>query len=140
MRTHGLRGPMAPGVGIQLVLPDPAPLRGGNPRGRERVPHPQVVEDAAPGRGPNELRNSGPVAEFSRSDRLVVPPELSCSPLTLAGMSFAIALSDEQSELVADLFDPPCRRGAPAVIPRRQMVDAMLFIGRTRLPVAALAR
>ena len=46
-------------------------------------------------------------------------------------MSFAIALSDEQWELVADLFDPPARRGAPAVIPRRQMVDAMLFIGRT---------
>ncbi len=48
-----------------------------------------------------------------------------------ASMSFAIALSDEQWELVADLFDPPGRRGAPAVIPRRQMVDAMLFIGRT---------
>ena len=46
-------------------------------------------------------------------------------------MSFAIALSDEQWELVADLFDPPGRRGAPAVIPRRQMVDAILFIGRT---------
>src|SRR5918996_804980 len=46
-------------------------------------------------------------------------------------MSFAIALSDEQWELVADLFDPPGRRGAPALIPRRQMVDAMLFIGRT---------
>ncbi len=46
-------------------------------------------------------------------------------------MSVAIALSDEQWELVADLFDPPGRRGAPAVIPRRQMVDAVLFIGRT---------
>lgn len=43
-------------------------------------------------------------------------------------MSFAIALSDEQWELVADLFDPPGRRGVPAVIPRRQLVDAMLFI------------
>ncbi len=48
-----------------------------------------------------------------------------------AGMSFAIALSDEQWELVADLFEPPGRRGAPAVIPRRQMVDAMLFLART---------
>src|SRR3990170_1571739 len=48
-----------------------------------------------------------------------------------AGMSFAIALSDEQWELVADLFDPPGRRGAPAQISRRAMVDAMLFIGRT---------
>ena len=46
-------------------------------------------------------------------------------------MSFAITLSDVQWELVADLFDPAGRRGAPAVIPRRQMVDAMLFIGRT---------
>lgn len=46
-------------------------------------------------------------------------------------MSYAIALSDEQWELVADLFDPPGRRGAPAQIARRQMVDAMLFIGRT---------
>jgi transposase len=46
-------------------------------------------------------------------------------------MAFAIALSDEQWELVADLFDPPGRRGAPAVIERRQMVEAILFIGRT---------
>lgn len=46
-------------------------------------------------------------------------------------MSFAIALTDEQWELVADLFDPPGRRGAPAVIPRRRMVEAMLFICRT---------
>ncbi len=46
-------------------------------------------------------------------------------------MSFAIALSDEQWELVADLFDPPGRRGAPAQIARREMVDAMLFIART---------
>ena len=46
-------------------------------------------------------------------------------------MSFAIALTDEQWELVADLFDPPGRRGAPAQIPRHQMVDAMLFIGQT---------
>jgi putative transposase len=46
-------------------------------------------------------------------------------------MSFAIALTDEQWELVADLFDPPGRRGAPAHIPRRQMVEAMLFLART---------
>jgi putative transposase len=46
-------------------------------------------------------------------------------------MSFAIALTDEQWELVADLFDPPGRRGAPARIPRRRMVEAMLFIART---------
>jgi hypothetical protein len=31
-------------------------------------------------------------------------------------MSFAIALTDEQWEPVADLLDPPGRRGAPAQI------------------------
>ena len=46
-------------------------------------------------------------------------------------MAFAIALPGEQWELVADLFDPPGRRGAPARIPRRRMVDAMLFLCRT---------
>src|SRR5437867_1585464 len=46
-------------------------------------------------------------------------------------MGFAIALTDEQRRLVADLFDPPVRRGAPGRIERRQMVDAMLFLGRT---------
>lgn len=46
-------------------------------------------------------------------------------------MGFAIALTDEQWDLVADLFDPPGRRGAPAQIPRRQMVEAMLFLART---------
>lgn len=46
-------------------------------------------------------------------------------------MSPAIALSDEQWELVGDLFDPPGRRGAPADLARRQMVEAMLFNART---------
>ena len=46
-------------------------------------------------------------------------------------MDYAIALTDEQWELVADLFEPSGRRGAPAIIPRRAMVDAMLFICRT---------
>ncbi len=47
-------------------------------------------------------------------------------------MSFAIALTDEPWELVVE---PPGRRGAPAQIPRRQMVDATLLSG-ARLPVA----
>ncbi len=46
-------------------------------------------------------------------------------------MAFSLTLSDTQWGLVADLFDPPGRRGAPAQIPRRQMVDAMLFLART---------
>jgi transposase len=40
-------------------------------------------------------------------------------------------MTDEQWHRVADLFDPPGRRGAPARIPRRQMVDAMLFLARS---------
>jgi len=46
-------------------------------------------------------------------------------------MGFAIELTDEQWHRVADLFDPPGRRGAPARIPRRQMVNAKLFLART---------
>jgi putative transposase len=71
------------------------------------------------------------VAECSCSDRGFVPAKLTQPVDRLAAMSFAIALTDEQWELVADLFDRPGRRGAPAVIPRRQMVGAMLFIART---------
>ncbi|MGH8533613.1 MAG: transposase [Gammaproteobacteria bacterium] len=32
---------------------------------------------------------------------------------------------------MADLFDPPGRRGAPARIPRRSMVNAVLYQART---------
>src|SRR6266487_2026519 len=46
-------------------------------------------------------------------------------------MGFAIELTDEQWSRVGDLFDPPCRRGAPAPIPRRHMVNAMFFLART---------
>ncbi len=46
-------------------------------------------------------------------------------------MSFAIALTDEPWELVVE---PPGRRGAPAQIPRGQMVDATLLSGA---PVAS---
>ena len=46
-------------------------------------------------------------------------------------MAFSITLSDAEWALVADLFDPPGRRGAPARIERRAMVDAMLFLART---------
>jgi hypothetical protein len=49
----------------------------------------------------------------------------------LGGTGFAIARTDERWELIADLFDPPVRRGAPAQRPCREMVEAMLFIART---------
>jgi hypothetical protein len=55
-------------------------------------------------------------------------------------MGFAIALSDEQWAMVADLFDPPGRRGAPAQIPRRQMVEVMPVPRADWLPVALPAR
>ncbi len=59
---------------------------------------------------------------------------------TRPSVAFAIALSDEQWELVADLFDPPGRRGAPAAHPapghgRRDAVHLP-----HRLPVALPAR
>jgi len=46
-------------------------------------------------------------------------------------VAYVIELTDDQWKLVANLFDPPGRRGAPAQIPRRQMVNAMLFLART---------
>ena len=60
-----------------------------------------------------------------------MPEKLTRLAVRLAAVSFAIALSDEQWELVADLFDRPGRRGAPAVIPRRAMVEAILVLART---------
>jgi transposase len=46
-------------------------------------------------------------------------------------MAYSIELTDEQWNLVAHLFDPPGRRGAPAQTERRQMVEAMFFMART---------
>lgn len=46
-------------------------------------------------------------------------------------MAFVIELTDDHWKLVADLFDLPGPRGAPAQIPRRQIVNAMLFLART---------
>ncbi len=46
-------------------------------------------------------------------------------------MAYSIELTDEQWNLVADLFDAPGRRGAPARTERRQMVEAMFFVART---------
>ena len=46
-------------------------------------------------------------------------------------MGAMVELTDDEWDLVADLFDPPARAGAPAHYPRRQMVDAMLWLART---------
>ncbi len=46
-------------------------------------------------------------------------------------MAYVIELTDPQWALVEHLFDPPGRPGAPSQIPRRQMVNAMLFLART---------
>jgi putative transposase len=46
-------------------------------------------------------------------------------------MAFAIALSDEQWELVADLFDPPGRRGVP-IRPLVKIEHAFAQLGRWR--------
>lgn len=42
-----------------------------------------------------------------------------------------IELEDTEWALVEDLFDPPGREGAPARHPRRQVVEAILFLART---------
>jgi transposase len=46
-------------------------------------------------------------------------------------MGAVIDLTDQEWDQVADLFDPPGRRGAPEVYPRRLMVEAMLWMART---------
>ena len=43
---------------------------------------------------------------------------------TIAVMGAMVELTDEEWDLVADLFEPRGRAGAPAVYPRRLMVDA----------------
>jgi len=49
-------------------------------------------------------------------------------------MTVVSELTDEQWSLMTDLFDPPGRRGAPARIESRQMVNATLFLVRTGCP------
>lgn len=46
-------------------------------------------------------------------------------------MGAMIELTNDEWDLVKDLFDPQGRRGAPATYDRREMVDAMLFLART---------
>ncbi len=46
-------------------------------------------------------------------------------------MGAMVELTDEEWDVVADLFDPRGRAGAPALYPRRLMVDAMLWLART---------
>ena len=46
-------------------------------------------------------------------------------------MPYSTDLTDAQWRLVRDLFDPPGRRGASARIPRRRMVNAVLYQART---------
>ena len=45
-------------------------------------------------------------------------------------MASMIELDSTEWALVQDLFDPPGREGAPARYPRRQIVDAILFLAR----------
>jgi putative transposase len=46
-------------------------------------------------------------------------------------VSYPSDLTDDQWRLVRRLFDPPGRRGRPARIPRRQLVNAVLYQART---------
>ena len=51
-------------------------------------------------------------------------------------MAAIIELTNDEWDLVKDLFDPAGRPGVPARYPRRLMFEAMLFLARTGLPVA----
>ena len=55
-------------------------------------------------------------------------------------MGAVIDLTDGEWTLVADLFDPEGRRGAPEVYPRRLMVEAMIWMARTGVKVALSPR
>jgi putative transposase len=46
-------------------------------------------------------------------------------------MAAVIELENAEWSLISGIFDPPGRPGAPATYPRREMVNAMLFIART---------
>jgi transposase len=46
-------------------------------------------------------------------------------------MPSMIELENAEWALVEDLFDPPAREGRPARYPRRQVVEAILFLART---------
>ncbi len=46
-------------------------------------------------------------------------------------MAVVIELTNDEWDLVKDLFDPQGRRGVPARYPRRKMVEAILFLART---------
>jgi hypothetical protein len=49
---------------------------------------------------------------------------------TLSPMSAMIELTDPEWAVMEDLADPTGRRGIPARYPRRQMVEAILFLAR----------
>ncbi len=49
----------------------------------------------------------------------------------MTSMSAIIEISDREWALVEDLFDPPGREGKPPLYPRRNVVDAILFLART---------
>jgi putative transposase len=55
----------------------------------------------------------------------------SVGPAPCRAWRHATDLTDDQWQLVRDLFDPPDLPGAPARIPRQRMVDAILYQART---------
>jgi putative transposase len=46
-------------------------------------------------------------------------------------MGAVVDLTDEEWGLVKNLFDPPVHRGVKGTIPRREIVDAILWVART---------
>ena len=50
---------------------------------------------------------------------------------SLALVNAMIELDNAEWSLIQDLFNPPGRRGRTARYPRRQVVEALLFLART---------
>jgi len=73
--------------------------------------------------------DSEPVYERSRSAWPIRTVEPVTDEAHAPGMAYAIELSNNQWNLVKDVFET--KRGRPPRIPRREMVDAMLFLART---------
>ena len=55
-------------------------------------------------------------------------------------MAAIIELTNDEWDLVKDLFDPAGRPGVPTRYPRRLMFEAMLFLARTGLSSGVTCR
>ena len=75
--------------------------------------------------------HSEPVADCRRTNYLVRAIQPDATVRLAAYMGAVVELTDEEQGLVEALFDPPVHRGVKGTIPRRDIVDAILWVART---------